>query len=411
MARAQVFRERRDAPADRHKPAANPRLRALLLTGTRPDIIKMAPVYQALQHHDVEVALVHSGQHHDTVDALYEFFKITPAVSLTLHRKNALLSHLGSRILDALAPVCESLAPDVILVQGDTTTALMGALAGFYQHIPVGHVEAGLRSGDAGEPFPEEMNRRLIARIARWHFAPTPLAAAFLRKEGIPLKGIYMTGNTVVDAAQWGMQQIAARAIGLPLPASRHLILVTAHRRENWGSGLTDIAKAIRRVLERYPDVEVLWPLHPNPEVAATIESSLGDGQAGFAHRLHLTGPLKYPDMLAVLQRAWLIVTDSGGLQEEAVAARVPVLITRRQTERPEVVNCGAGRLVGTDPDRIVHEIAHLYKNPRAWAAMRPSVSPFGDGRAGERIARFLVRTLKAVRTITARHRPVVATL
>ena len=371
-------------------------MRVLVLTGTRPDIIKSASVVHALEAEGCQTFLVHSGQHEAAVSALYQFLDMRPFATVRLGSRGPRLAELNARLLDALDPIIARVRPDVIVVQGDTTTALAGALLGFYQRVPVAHVEAGLRSGDCAEPFPEELNRRLITRIATWHFAPTPLAVACLRREGVALKAITMTGNTVVDAALFGYRRLGPRA-----PEESYaprLIVVTAHRRENWGAGIAEIGRGMRRIVERFADVSVLWPLHANPEVAAAVRAAW-DGLAPDARaRVRLVDPLAYPDMLRALRGAWLLVTDSGGLQEEAVTARVPVLITRRQTERPEVLSCGAGRLVGADARRLEAEVARLYRSPAKWEAMRPARSPFGDGTAGARIAAVLTRAWAAGR-------------
>ena len=377
-------------------------MRVLVLTGTRPDIIKSASVVHALEAEGCQTFLVHSGQHEGAVSALYRFLEMQPFAVVRLGPRGTRLAELNARLLDTLDPVMARVRPDVVVVQGDTTTALAGALLGFYQRVPVAHVEAGLRSGDCDEPFPEELNRRLITRIATWHFAPTPLAVACLRREGVALKAITVTGNTVVDAALFGYDRLGPRPADAAC-ASR-LIVVTAHRRENWGAGIAEIGRGVRRIVERFADVSVLWPLHANPEVAAAVRAVWSGLAPDVSRRVRLTDPLAYPEMLQALRDAWLLVTDSGGLQEEAVTARVPVLITRRQTERPEVLTCGAGRLVGADAGRLETEIARLYRSTAKWEAMRPTRSPFGDGRAGRRIAAVLMRSRAASGRAPKRH-------
>ncbi len=383
------------AQVPRRAPAAPVRSPApvMLITGTRPDIIKTASVVHALAQARCASSVVHSGQHADGISELYRFFELAPAASIDLGPRGPQLADLTARLLAGLDPIVAQLRPAILVVQGDTTTALAGALLGFYHRIPVAHIEAGLRSGDPGEPFPEEVNRQLITRLAAWHFAPTPLAVACLRKEGVPLKAITMTGNTVVDAALFGYRRLAA-GTAAAAPAVRR-ILVTAHRRENWGAGIAAIGAGLCQVIERFPDVEVLWLRHPNPEVAGAVDAIARQAPAHVRGRLHIAAPLSYPDMLQALRDAWLVVTDSGGLQEEAVTARVPVLIARRQTERPEVVHCGAGHLIGADARRLVTEISRLYHAPDKWEAMRPAQSPFGDGTAGQRIATVLARFLQ----------------
>ncbi|MHB1512983.1 MAG: non-hydrolyzing UDP-N-acetylglucosamine 2-epimerase [Acidiferrobacter sp.] len=376
-------------------------LRILVLTGTRPDIIKTASVVHALEAAGCETFLVHSGQHEAAVSELYRFLRLRPFATLRLGPRGPQLAELNARLLESLDPIVARVAPDVLVVQGDTTTALVGALIGFYHRVPVAHVEAGLRSGDTTEPFPEELNRQLITRIATWHFAPTPLAVACLRREGVPLETVTMTGNTVVDAALFGYSRLGPRPVTRRSEAHR-LIVVTAHRRENWGAGIDEIGLAMRRVVERFTDVAVLWPLHPNPEVASAVKTIWRGLSPDVSKRVTLTDPLAYPDMLQALRDAWLVVTDSGGLQEEAVTARVPVLVTRRQTERPEVITCGAGRLVGADARRLEVEVARLYRSAEKWEAMRPTHSPFGDGTAGRRIAAVLAKARQS-RTPKAR--------
>lgn len=378
-------------------------MRVLVLTGTRPEIIKTASVVHALEASGCEVFLVHSGQHVAAIADLCRFLEVRPFATVSLGRRGPRLAELSARLLVRLDPIVTEVAPDVLVVQGDTTTAFVGALLGFYHKVPVAHVEAGLRSGDADEPFPEEMNRRLVTRMATWHFAPTPLAQAYLRKEGVPLKAITMTGNTVVDAALFGYERLRARP-GRRRPASGRLIVVTAHRRENWGAGINEIGRAMRRVVERFADVRVLWPLHPNPEVAAAVKAIWLGLSADARKRVSLCDALAYPDMLRALRDAWLVVTDSGGLQEEAASVGVPVLIARRQTERPEVVSCGAGRLVGADARRIEAEIGRLHRSRERWEAMRPSHCPFGDGTAGRRIASVLTKTWRG-RTFSSSER------
>ncbi len=365
-------------------------MRALVLTGTRPDIIKSASVVHALEASGCQTFLVHSGQHDVAVSALYRFLEMRPFATVRLGSRGSRLAELNARLLEALDPLIARVQPDVIVVQGDTTTALVGALLGFYHRVPVAHVEAGLRSGDCGEPFPEELNRRLITRIAAWHFAPTPLAVASLRREGIAPKAITMTGNTVVDAALFGYRRLGPPAA--QQSGGSRLIVVTAHRRENWGVGIEEIGRGVRRIAERLADITVLWPLHANPEVATAVRAVWSGLAPDVRPRVRLANPLAYPDMLRALRDAWLLVTDSGGLQEEAVTARVPVLITRRQTERPEVLSCGAGRLVGADARRLEAEITRLYRSRAKWEAMRPARSPFGDGNAGRRIAAVLAK-------------------
>ncbi|OBS08111.1 non-hydrolyzing UDP-N-acetylglucosamine 2-epimerase [Acidihalobacter prosperus] len=375
-----------DAACDVRRP------RVALFIGTRPEVIKMAPVHRALEAAGVASLVIHSGQHEAVTHPLYEFFDMAPTVSLLLNRREPGLSHLTERLLSRISETLRRLAPDAVLVQGDTTSAFVGALAAFYLRLPVGHVEAGLRSGDPEEPFPEEINRQLISRLATWHFAPTVRAAENLLAEGVARHSVQVTGNTVVDAVAWGLGRIGAAQEGRD--ERERLLLVTAHRRENWGDGLTRLARAVMALLARYPDMRVIWPLHPNPEVQRAVRCVVDAAPAESSSRCSLVEALPYQAMLQLLSRAWLVITDSGGIQEEAVCARVPVLIARRQTERPEVIECGAGRLVGTCEEEILTAVEWLHRHPEDWAAMRAHVNPFGDGCASERIAGRIMQHL-----------------
>jgi UDP-N-acetylglucosamine 2-epimerase len=281
----------------------------------------------------------------------------------------------------------------------------MAALTAFYRKIPVGHVEAGLRTHQEYDPFPEEKNRQLITRLSRWHFTPTEQATLNLRQEGIPAAQIFQVGNTVVDAVQWGIANLedGTQQSGLlpkvlqPLPdqlPTGRLVLVTAHRRENWGTKISQIAKAVRTLLERDPELVVVWPVHPNPKVHMTVQAGFENLPPEVAGRLHLTPGLSYGCMLWLLKRAWLVLTDSGGIQEEAAATGTPVLVLRETTERPELIDAGGGILVGTDPDALVGHVARLRAQPAVHEAMRVARNPFGDGRAAEYICDTLVQQL-----------------
>jgi len=377
----------------------------LLCMGTRPEIIKMAPVYHALKEANLAAVVVHTGQHDSMAWPLYDFFEMRPDHVVHLERKSEGLAHLGALLLEHLDVIYAAVKPAAVLVQGDTSSALMGALAAFYRQIPVGHVEAGLRTHTPYDPFPEEMNRMLIGRLACWHFAPTPQALKNLNAEGISGAGVSMVGNTVIDAARAGVSWLrgdARRGAVLPenlnrlrkLPAGQRLLLVTAHRRENWGSGIAAIAAAVRHLLLHEPTLEAVWPVHANPAVAAVIHAVLADMPEHAAARLHLCEPLDYPALLWLLDACWLVLTDSGGIQEEASALNKPVLVLRDSTERAELIAVGGGLLVGTCHDTIVAQTLNLMAQPHRYEAMRQAPNPFGDGRSGTSIRDFLVREM-----------------
>lgn len=376
----------------------------LACVGTRPEIIKMAPVYQQLRATGNHVMLVHTGQHGVVANALYAFFGMSPDIVIDLQRKFPSLAHLTTALLDGIDDSLHALKPDVILVQGDTTSALAGTVAGFYHDIPVAHVEAGLRTF-AREPFPEEKNRELIGRLARWHFPPTARARGNLLAEGIKPSLVFEVGNTVIDATRWACARIGD--LGFDLAASippalqrfrqRHaeapLLLVTAHRRENWGQPIADIATALITILTRQPDAVGVWPLHPNPAVRAVVVDALEHASKSVRERICLTEPLEYPALIDLLSQCRFTLTDSGGIQEEASALAKPVLIARTCTERQELVDAGGAILVGTDFDCIVLHAERLLRDRFFYQRMQLRQSPFGDGAAGRRIADILSGT------------------
>lgn len=380
--------------------------------GTRPEIIKMAPVVDALDRRGARPVIVHTGQHADLAWPLYQYFGLEPAIALKRDPEQQTLASLSAGILGQVDGVLAKSPPNAILVHGDTTTAAMAALSAFYRGIPVAHVEAGLRSHRLDNPFPEEFNRSLIARIAQWHFAPTEQAVRNLYREGVEPERTFLVGNTVVDATLRAVarQREATLKRGLnlaesdPRPdfktlgnANRDIrtVLVTLHRRENWGSTIAGIGRAVLALLQAHPEMQVVWPLHPNPEIAQQIRDLIGAAGSAVCERCHLLAPLDYPDLIDVLSSAWLVITDSGGLQEEACSMGVPVLVTRQGTERPELIEVGAGRLVGTDPLNLIREFERIWRDPERHAGMRPARNPFGDGRASERIATVLTEWLK----------------
>lgn len=371
----------------------------LACVGTRPEIIKIAPVYRTLRAHGHTVKVLHTGQHEAMAESLYGFFDMPPSARLELQRRTPTLAHLTAELLSGVDDHVQVLEPEMILVQGDTTSALVGALVGYYQKLPVVHVEAGLRTG-THDPFPEEKNRELIARLARWHFTPTPQATRNLLNEGIPAAHIHEVGNTVIDAALWARDLLRQHEWTQLMPqdvarfVQRHgcesMLLVTAHRRENWGYRMQRIAAAISGLLQLHPELTVVWPLHPNPQVRADVHQSLSSLPATDRARLCLTEPLNYPALVGLLQQCRFTLTDSGGIQEEASALHKPVLILRDSTERQELVDIGGARLVGTQVHQIIEDASELLADPLLLAAMAVHPSPFGDGQASNRIAHAL---------------------
>lgn len=366
-----------------------------VLAGTRPEMIKLAPVVKALRREAVETMLVATAQHREMLDQVLDVFGLTPDLDLDIMRPDQTLFELSARLLPALEQTYARLEPALVVLQGDTTTAFLSALAAYYLRIPVAHVEAGLRTGDKHNPFPEEINRRLISVVADLNFAPTEAAKRNLLDEGIDAASIHVTGNTVVDA----LLDVAGRPHdfedetlrGLDW-AGRRVLLVTAHRRESFGEPLRRVFQALRSLAERRADVEIVYPVHPNPNVRGTAHELL-DG----VERVHLIEPLCYPDFVHAMKRAALVLSDSGGVQEEAPSLETPVLVLRERTERPEALEAGATRLVGTDPERIVSAVDELLTDHAAYDAMACAPNPYGDGRAGERIARA-VRSFLAAR-------------
>ena len=391
---------------------ATPPRPVLISVGTRPEIIKMAPVYAEFQRRGLPVAWVHTGQHREMADTLYTFFGIQPEHQITLDRRNNSLAHLNSLLLEGLSDLYHALQPRAVLVHGDTTSTLASAQAAFYNDVPIGHVEAGLRTHLAREPFPEEKNRELTARLARWHFAPTAGAAANLAREGIAAAAAHTVGNTAVDAALAACARLdallAAGAAVLPPEIERlrqrldradaapwRLITVTAHRRENWGHGIAQTARAVARLLARHDDLAVVWPVHGNPAVSDAVHRELGRLARELGGRLTLCPPLDYPALLWCLRRSVLALTDSGGIQEEGAALSTPVLVLRNTTERPELIAAGAGLLVGTDEAHVVATVGRLLADGPALQRMRDAVNPFGDGRTSARVADVLQHDLQ----------------
>jgi len=364
----------------------------LIVFGTRPEAIKLFPVVAALRAvGGLDVRTCITAQHRGLLDQVLAIAGLTPDIDLDLMEPGQSLDRLTARLLTGLGEVMDAECPDRVIVQGDTATAMVGALAAYYRKVPVSHVEAGLRSGDIWQPWPEEVNRRIVAPIADQHFAPTDTAAEALRRENIAPATIHVTGNTVIDAllaTQARLEADPAMAAGLDDIAARfadkRVILVTTHRRENFGEGMENIARAIGRIADR-DDVAILFPVHPNPNVVSVMDRLLGD-RANVAR----IDPLDYPHFVRALGLCHIALTDSGGVQEEAPALGKPVLVMRETTERPEGVVAGTAKLIGTDSDRIVSEIFTLLDDSSAYSAMARAHNPFGDGHASARIARIV---------------------
>lgn len=367
----------------------------ICVVGTRPEVIKMAPVVLALKEAGHDARILATAQHRHLLDQMLRVFDLAPDWDLDAMRPNQGLPDLTGTLVPALDRVFRAAGPDLVLAQGDTATVLCAALAAFYARIPFGHVEAGLRSGDLAAPFPEEGNRRLVSQVADLHFAPTERARQALLREGIDPAGVHQVGNTVIDA----LLQTAGRAdlawpaeVPTPAPGSR-LVLVTLHRRENFGAPLERILATLRNLAVAHPELQLVYPVHPNPNVLEPARRVLGRTPG-----VTLCEPLDYPALVALLKASWAVFTDSGGLQEEAPALGKPVLVFREVTERPEAVEAGSVRLVGSDPLAIHHEVERLRTDPAHHAAMSVPRFPYGDGRSGRRIARIIGAFLESRR-------------
>lgn len=364
--------------------------RICIILGTRPEAIKLAPVIQVFQRSpEFDTQVILTGQHREMVEQVMQLFELQADQNLEIMQPQQSLTDITCRSLRGLETLFQQRQPQLVIVQGDTTTAFAAALAAFYQKIPVGHVEAGLRTDELFNPYPEEANRRLISQLAQLHFAPTTLAAANLQRSGV-LGKIHQTGNTVIDALLWvAKRQPACDVKGLDWGKYR-VLLATVHRRENWGEPLNSIAQGFLQILEN-PDTALLLPLHRNPTVREPLTALLGTHP-----RVFLTEPLDYAELVGAIQRSHLLLTDSGGLQEEAPSLGKPVLVLRETTERPEAVSAGTAKLVGTDPTKIVAAATELLSNSVAYEAMAMAINPFGDGRAAERIQQIVKDYLAA---------------
>lgn len=368
--------------------------KVLAVFGTRPEAIKMAPLIQRLResaNFDLRVCV--TGQHRQMLDQVLRLFEIVPDFDLNIISHGQSLSDITTRVLSGVHAVLDRFLPDAMLVHGDTTTTLAATLAAFYRNVAIGHVEAGLRTGNLRAPWPEEMNRRVTDVMASWHFAPTQQAKEALLREGVDQLSISLTGNTGVDA----LLRVKARLDGDPrmraqlsaqysfLDESRRLVLVTGHRRENFGTPFERLFTALRALVDRNPDIQIVYPVHLNPRVREPVQAILSGHP-----NVHLIEPQDYLPFVFLMSRAYLIVTDSGGIQEEAPALGKPVLVTRETTERPEAVAAGTARLVGTDPERLIAAAERLLNDPEEYACMSRAHNPFGDGRASERIVMAL---------------------
>ena len=372
----------------------------MVVFGTRPEAIKMAPVVQALQScQELNTIVCVTAQHRQMLDQVLSLFEITPAIDLNLMQANQDLADITSRALVGIRNSLREVKPDAILIHGDTTTALAAAMAGFYAGIPVGHVEAGLRTYNVHSPFPEEFNRQVISKVAHWHFAPTLNSQANLLAEGVAPASIFVTGNTVIDALLWTLKRLAGKdgqssqeqpMLQALLPFDWHtkkFILMTGHRRENFGEGFIHICDAVRTLAQKYPDVHIVYPVHLNPNVREPVLSRLGN-----LPNIHLLEPLQYEPFSLLLKHCYFVLTDSGGIQEEAPSLGKPVLVMRQTTERPEAVEAGTVELVGTDIDHIVNACARLIHEPAHYRKMSEAHNPYGDGQAAQRIADILVK-------------------
>jgi UDP-N-acetylglucosamine 2-epimerase len=359
------------------------RKKALILVGTRPEVIKLAPVIRAMKSSKVlQPVVCLSGQHAHMAAPLLKHFQIRPDHVLELNRTRSNLTNLLAEMAQGLGDFLEKSRPACIVVQGDTSSAMLGAVAGFYEGIPVAHVEAGLRSFNLQQPFPEEFNRRVISLAGAIHFCPTRISASNLRKEGVPSQKIRVVGNTCIDALLWTTAGVKRKSI---FTKGTRGILVTSHRRENWESGIANLCRVLRQLSEKFPDVEICFPVHKNPIVRKIV-----DGILSKQERIRLVEPMDYPEFCAAMRDAYMIISDSGGVQEEALALGTPVLVTRNVTERPEVLDGGTVRLVGSSSKRLLSEATLLLSKPAEHEKRAKARFPFGKGDSAQKIVAAL---------------------
>ena len=378
----------------------------MLVFGTRPEAIKMAPLVLALQQRrdQFETKVCVTGQHREMLDQVLEIFDITPDFDLNIMKHGQNLYDVTARVLTGMGDILKEAQPDIVLVHGDTTTSTAAALAAFYEQIPVGHVEAGLRTHNIYSPWPEEMNRQLTGRLATYHFAPTPLSRENLLREGISDDKIVVTGNTVIDALFWVVEKIkndknlnnelndGLKKAGYDvtrLENGKKLVLITGHRRENFGDGFIQMCTAIKDLTQKYPDVDFVYPMHLNPNVRKPIRKVFGDNLDNL-YNMFFIEPLEYLSFVYLMEKSHLVLTDSGGIQEEAPGFGKPVLVMRDTTERPEAVTAGTVKLVGTDYQKILDHVSTLLDDAEAYQQMSKAVNPYGDGQACGRIVEFL---------------------
>jgi len=375
--------------------SSNNRIKKLIfIFGTRPEAIKMAPVIMKFKKSvsSIRAISIVTAQHRDMLDDILKLFNIQPEYDLNIMRESQSLEDVTIRSLKKLSKIVKFEKPDMILVQGDTTTTFIGALAGFYNKMPIGHIEAGLRTYDKYQPFPEEINRRLTTALADIHFSPTKRAAENLIQEGVPASKIFVTGNTVIDA----LLEIIGRNYKFKKPLDKivnnnsNLILVTAHRRENLGEPLSNICLALKEIAQNIRNIQILFAVHPNPKVRKIVFNALHNNKS-----IHLLPALDYQTFAHLMAKSRLILTDSGGIQEEAPSLGKPVLVLRNKTERPEAVEAGTVKLIGTDTRKIVEETTILLENKNEYGRMAKALNPYGDGRASDRIVQIILEKLK----------------
>lgn len=368
------------------------KLKVMTIFGTRPEAIKMCPVVRELkkQIEYVDTIVAVTAQHREMLDQVLALFKITPDYDLNIMSSGQTLFDITDRALMGLKEVLEKAQPDLILVHGDTSTTFVGALAAYYKQIPVGHVEAGLRTGDKYSPFPEEMNRKLTGSIAEFHFAPTAQAKANLLKENVNPENIYVTGNTVIDALHATVKDkfiFVNAGLQRALTSGHKLILMTTHRRENLGEPMRHVYQALRKVLAKHPEAEAIFPMHKNPKVREVAEAVLGD-----LDRVHLIEPMDYEPFANLMAKVDIVLTDSGGIQEEAPALGKPVLVLRNTTERPEAVTAGTVKLIGTNKEDVLSATTRLLEDEAYYKKMSEAVNPYGDGLAAKRIVSIILK-------------------
>lgn len=375
----------------------------MLVFGTRPEAIKMCPLVKEIQKYPqaLKIEVCVTGQHREMLDQVLDIFDVIPDYDLNIMKQGQDLYDVTSRVLLGMRDVLKESNPDIVLVHGDTTTSTAAALASFYQQIPVGHVEAGLRTHNIYSPWPEEMNRQLTGRIASYHFAPTPLSRQNLLDEGVPENRIFVTGNTVIDALYWVVDRIrkdsaletglenVLRQAGYDAGRGKRIVLITGHRRENFGEGFIHMCKAIKDLSRKYPDVDFVYPMHLNPNVRRPIHEVFGEDLNNLGNMFFIE-PLEYLSFVYLMEKSYVVLTDSGGIQEEAPGLGKPVLVMRDTTERPEALDAGTVKLVGTDYGKITESVSVLLDSHDAYNEMSKAINPYGDGTASQRIVKII---------------------